>query len=193
MIPIIGLVSMNTSFAYDDIYASTQKGGQVYAEKSQKNAEKKAQKKERKERKNVVIIKSPNLERYDLVADEFLLVIDTTIKSTDDYVMDTIRILGVNGELEKTLMLKTKEKQNVYFDNNRHYEYHLRKARRQAAHRADELRVRPPRRAGRQVRRRRVRHHRHREASQERAVHRSLLPRGTGDRCDRGQPHHLQG
>lgn len=121
LILIVGLVSVNSSFAYDDIYASTKKGGEKYAqqikEHSQGKADRNAKWEEIEKHRNMIIIKSPNVERYDLVSNEFIAVIDTTLKKDDAYVMDTIRIMDEFGDLEKTLMLKTKGKQNVYFDN----------------------------------------------------------------------------
>ncbi|MBO4529332.1 MAG: hypothetical protein J5767_01700 [Paludibacteraceae bacterium] len=120
LIPIIGLVSISSSFAYDDIYESAKKGGQEYAQKTKQHSQGKADANAQKEidkQRNMIIIKSPNVERYDLVSNEFIAVIDTTLKKDDAYVLDTIRIMDEFGDLEKTLMLKTKGKQNVYFDN----------------------------------------------------------------------------
>ena len=121
MILIAGLVSVNSSFAYDDIYASTKKGGKEYAQKAKKHSQEKADRNAKREeienQRDMIIIKSPNVERYDLVSNEFIAVIDTTLKNGDAYMLDTIRIMDEFGDLEKTLMLKTKGKQNVYFDN----------------------------------------------------------------------------
>ena len=130
---LFGAMSVETAFAYDDLYSSSKVPSETRQERKERKAKEKAEKAQKKDAdktnvsampnagaayrsEDMVILKSKNLKQYDFSSVNTVYVRDSTIKD-DNYFLDTVQILDEQGNLEKTLILQTKEKQNVSIQN----------------------------------------------------------------------------
>ncbi len=94
--------------AYDDIYGSSDEGTSV---RSSRRKQKAQAEQTQTAQSGGVLLKSKNLVKYN-ASGNTVMVLDTTVKGSD-YYLDTVQVMGSDGEVEKTLILKTKERQDV--------------------------------------------------------------------------------
>ncbi len=114
MVAVFGVMAVANVVAYDDIYGSDE--SRSSRRKNKTDREEVAASSKSETGRDAIILKSKNLQKYELTSNNTVFITDTTIKG-GDYFSDTIRVLDENGDLEKTLVLKTKVQQNVSFDN----------------------------------------------------------------------------
>ncbi len=114
MVTVFGVVTVANVFAYDDIYGTDESRSSRRKNKTDKEEVVASSKSETG--RDAIVLKSKNLKKYELTSNNMVFITDTTIKG-GDYFSDTIRVLDEDGDLEKTLVLKTKVQQNVSFDN----------------------------------------------------------------------------
>jgi hypothetical protein len=104
-------VSLTVStYAYDDIYGGDDDPREKVKTEKDKSVE---EKKKNEIARSQIIVKSPNLRRYDL-ENNTILFVDTTAKGSDMYV-DSVEVVDENGKLEKLLIFHTKVRQDVSF------------------------------------------------------------------------------
>ena len=93
LITVLAVSLTVSTYAYDDIYGGDEDPRAKVKSEREKSAE---EKKKSEIARSKIIVKSPNLRRYDL-ENNTILFVDTTVKGSDVYV-DSVEVVDENGK-----------------------------------------------------------------------------------------------